>query len=197
MGLNDGYGHVISQILLIEPLPSLSKVCSLILQEEKRRNIGQSFHMIWSGDAIAMYVNNSKGFLGHQGQRNGGKWGNGKKDRPVCTYCGFTGHIADKCYKLHGYPPSYKPKRGNKAMTNQVSLMQTTGNCGFDSISPNAQFGFLPGVVHSGFLPCGGFQGASVQPSCACIQSNLASQNHVGHFGRGSLVQASPQVPLS
>ena len=94
MGLNDGYGHVISQILLIEPLPSLSKVCYLILQEEKRRNIGQSFNMIRLGDAIAMYVNNSKGFLGHQGQRNGGKGGNGKKDRPVCTYCGFTGHIA-------------------------------------------------------------------------------------------------------
>ena len=75
MGLNDGYGHVISQILLIEPLPSLSKVCYLILQEEKRRNIGQSFNMIWLGDVVAMYVNNSKGFLGHQGQRNGGKGG--------------------------------------------------------------------------------------------------------------------------
>ena len=37
MGLNDSYGNVISQILLIEPFPSLSKVCSLILQEEKRR----------------------------------------------------------------------------------------------------------------------------------------------------------------
>nr|XP_023908905.1 uncharacterized protein LOC112020549 [Quercus suber] len=54
MGLNDGYGHVISQILMIEPLPSLSKVCSLILQEEKRRNIGQSFNMIQSGDSAAM-----------------------------------------------------------------------------------------------------------------------------------------------
>ncbi|XP_065616006.1 retrovirus-related Pol polyprotein from transposon RE1 [Quercus suber] len=104
MGLNDGYGHVISQILMIEPLPSLSKVCSLILQEEKRRNIGQSFNMIQSSDSAAMYVNNSRGLLGYQGQKNGGKGGNGKKDRPVCTNCGFTGHIADKCYKLHGYP---------------------------------------------------------------------------------------------
>ena len=85
MGLNDGYGHVISQILLIEPLPSLSKVCYLILQEEKRRNIGQSFNMIWLGDVVAMYVNNSKGFLGHQGHKNGGKGGYGKKARLVCT----------------------------------------------------------------------------------------------------------------
>ena len=96
MGLNDGYGHVISQILPIEPLPSLSKVCSLILQEEKRRNIGQSFNLIQLGDFVAMYVNNSRGFISHQGKKNGGKGGNGKKDRPVCNYCGFTGHIADK-----------------------------------------------------------------------------------------------------
>ncbi|KAF3963172.1 hypothetical protein CMV_012409 [Castanea mollissima] len=51
---------------------------------------------------------------------NGGKKGNSKKERPVCTYCGLTGHIADKCYKLHGYPPGYKPK-GKVFMANQVS----------------------------------------------------------------------------
>ena len=139
MGLHDGYGHVISQILLIEPLSSLSKVCSLILQEEKMRNIGHNFNMIQSSDAVAMYVNNGRVFLGHQGQKNGGKGANGKKDRPVCTYCGFTRHIADKCYKLHGYPLGYKPKEGNKPMANQV---------GFD---PNASF--LPGGMNSVFLP--------------------------------------------
>ena len=48
MGLNDSYGTIIGQILLLEPFPSLSKVCSLILQEEKRRNIGQGFNMIQS-----------------------------------------------------------------------------------------------------------------------------------------------------
>ena len=187
MGLNDGYGHVISQILLIEPLPSLSKVCSLILQEDKRRNIGQSFNMIQSGDAAAMYVNNSRAFLGHQGQKNGGKGANGKKDRPVCTYCGFIGHIVDKCYKLHGYPHGYKPKGGNKAMANQVASMQTTRSCGFDQ---NVHSSFPPGDVHSGLLPGGALQGASVQ-------SDLASQNHVGHSGGGSFVQASPQLLLS
>ena len=89
MGLNDSYGHIISHILLIEPFSSLSKVCSLVLQEEKRRNIGQCFNTIQSGDAVAMYVNNSKGFIGHQGHKNGGK---GKKDRHVCTYYGLIGH---------------------------------------------------------------------------------------------------------
>ena len=40
-------------------------------------------------------------------------------------------------------------------------------------------------------------KGAGVQPSGVCIQSDLASQNHVGHSGGGSFVQASPQVPVS
>ncbi|XP_075636871.1 uncharacterized protein LOC142609131 [Castanea sativa] len=169
MGLNDSYGHIISQILLIEPLPSLSKVCSLILQEEKRRTIGQGFNMIQSGDVVAMYVNNSKGFLGHQGLKNGGK--------------------GDKCYKLHGHPPGYKPKGGNKAMANQIALMQTSGNCGLDIISPNVHSN-----VHSGFLPSGVLQSVGVQPSGACIQSDIISQNHVGHFGGGNNAQTAHQA---
>ena len=99
-------------------------MCSLILQEEKRRNIGQSFNLIQLGDFVAMYVNNSRGFISHQGKKNGGKGGNGKKDRPVCNYCGFTGHIADKCYKLHGYPPP--PVTSQKEVTRpwQIRLLQ-------------------------------------------------------------------------
>ena len=143
--------------------------------------------MIQSGEATTMYVNNNKVFLGHQEQKNGGKKGNGKKDRPVCTYCGFTRHIADKCYKLHGYPPCYKPKGGNKAMANQVASMPIIGSCGFD---PNIQSSFLSGSVHSSFLPGGALQGPGVQ-------LDLASQNHVGHSGGGSFMQASPQLSLS
>ena len=106
----------------------------------------------------------------------------------LCTYCGLTGHIANKYYKLHGYPLGYKPKGGNKAMANQVASMQTLGNCGLDILSPN---------LHSGFLPTRVLQNVGVQSSGACIQSNIASQNHVGHSVGVSYVQASPQVPLS
>ena len=134
-------------------------MCSLILQEEKRRNIGQSFNLIHSGDSAAMYVNNSRGFISHHGQKNGGKGGNAKKDRPMCNYCGFTGHIADKCYKHHGYPPSYKPKGGNKSTAAQVASMQTVGSYGFD---PNMHSGFLPRGVHPGSLARGALQGAGV-----------------------------------
>ena len=68
MGLNDSYGNVKTQILLIEPLPYISKVYSLILQKEKKRQIGQGTEMIV--EPTALYVNNSnhgKGFHGNQG----------------------------------------------------------------------------------------------------------------------------------
>ena len=118
MVLNDSYGTLIGKILLIEPFPPLSKVCSLVLQEEKKRNIGNTVNVVQQLDPVAMYVNCSKSFQGNQGhasnqghvRNNGGKGGNFKKERPVRTYCGFTGHIVDKCYKLHGYPLGYKPK---------------------------------------------------------------------------------------
>ena len=102
MGLNDSYGNIIGQILLIEPLPSVSKVCSLILQEEKRRSIGHGGNMVYPIESTVMYANNNQNFQGNfQGHKqgfHGGKKGNSKKERPTCTYCGLVDHIADKCY---------------------------------------------------------------------------------------------------
>ena len=43
------------------------------------------------------------------------------KERPVCTHCGKMGHIVDKCYKLHGFPPSFKFKNNKNATAHQVS----------------------------------------------------------------------------
>lgn len=84
-------------------------------------------------EPTALYVNNSKhgkGFHGNQG----GKGGNSKKERPICTYCGIVGHIADKCYKLHAYQLAYKPK--GKSSANQV----TTGNFGNSMPSNGSSF---------------------------------------------------------
>lgn len=39
MGLNDTYGNIRGQILLMDPLPSINRAYSLLLQEEKQRQI--------------------------------------------------------------------------------------------------------------------------------------------------------------
>ena len=37
MGLNESFSQVRTQVLLIDPIPSLSKVYSLLIQEETQR----------------------------------------------------------------------------------------------------------------------------------------------------------------
>lgn len=39
MGLNDYFTHICGQILLVEPLSTINKVFSLVLQEEQQRGI--------------------------------------------------------------------------------------------------------------------------------------------------------------
>lgn len=42
MGLNDSYAAVRAQILLMKPIPLITDVCSLLIQEERQRNAGNS-----------------------------------------------------------------------------------------------------------------------------------------------------------
>ena len=116
MGLNENFETLRSQILMHDHFPSMSKVYSLVLQEESHKNIGQGNSTSSQFDAMAMYTN-------FKGNSNWNK-GNGKKDKPFCTHYNMQGHTIEKCYKLHGYPPSYKPKR--KAV-NQVSCNSVNG----------------------------------------------------------------------
>ena len=98
MELNETYVAVRGQILLMDPVPPLSKVFSLIIQDENQRNVGAAKKMqldIAIALASALAAKNVKNF---------------KKGMPQCTHCGAMGHVVDKCYKLHGYPPSYKFK---------------------------------------------------------------------------------------
>ena len=211
MGLNDSYSTVTSQILITEPLLTLNKAYSLILQEEKCRQIGQADLVI---EPTALYANNAnqKGFQGHQGWNQGvnhgnqgGKNGNSRKERPFCTYCGLVGHVADKCYKLHGYPPGYKHK--GKASANQVSSNGTLGsifcnNGGFGNFSSQPMQGFAnqPDMMHCSPQHPGAQSQAQplfntpqcpiTQSQCEQLLSFLASQS----FKEANSSQASHQA---
>ena len=43
MGLNDSYAQIRAQILMLDPLPSISKVFALVVQEERQRSITHGF----------------------------------------------------------------------------------------------------------------------------------------------------------
>ena len=115
MGLNDSFNHIYGQLLLLDPLPPINKVFSLVAQEERQRNVTSHIN---SGKVDPA---NGLAFAFHNKAQNT-KWSTGadlqifgynrnlRKDKPFCTHCNFQGHTIDRCYKLHGYPPSYKPK---------------------------------------------------------------------------------------
>ena len=91
MRLNDSFAQVRGQLLLIDPLPSINKVFSLISQEEHQKKIGS--HINAGSDsagtmAFAVKTDNSKASKGYKEH---------KKDRPFCTHCNFHDHPIDKC----------------------------------------------------------------------------------------------------
>ncbi|GMI70518.1 hypothetical protein HRI_000721100 [Hibiscus trionum] len=103
MGLNESFAHARGQILLLDPLPSITKVFSLVAQEESQRFIRLSNPITEATFAVKTY--------------NGAK-----KSRPQCSHCGLLGHIKEKCYKLHGYPHGYttRSKQSHVNIANDV-----------------------------------------------------------------------------
>lgn len=102
----------------MDPLPSISKVYSLLIQEEMQIFVTNSSSVKVNSTALVAKMHSFNANLGSTG--NGGKG----KDKPVCTYCGKTGHTADKCYRLHGFSLGFKFK--NKTpMAHQVSTTQS------------------------------------------------------------------------
>ncbi|KAK2413561.1 putative mitochondrial protein [Trifolium repens] len=123
-GLNEQYSHVRSQIMLIEPLPILSKTFSLVLGQERQLNLPAiPYDATTEKQPLTMQVQSSffngggrgKSQFPNKGRGRGG-FGGGRGTR-VCTHCGKNNHIVENCFEKHGYPPGYQ-QRNNKAYVN-------------------------------------------------------------------------------
>lgn len=79
----------------MDPFPSIQHAFSLVIQEEKQREVGNVTPL---DSQLACAV---------QGSQNG-KSGKKEKDRPLCAHCHLLGHTKDKCFKLIGYRPGHK-----------------------------------------------------------------------------------------
>ncbi|XP_073275620.1 uncharacterized protein [Primulina huaijiensis] len=108
LGLNESFTQIRGQLLLLDPLPPINKVFSLVSQEERQRSISsQSGPNTSPSDNLAFVaVKGSKS----SGPDLGARTRSVQRERPFCTKCQIHGHTIDTCYKIHGYPPGYKPK---------------------------------------------------------------------------------------
>jgi hypothetical protein len=116
MGLNETFSHVHGQILLIDPLPSINKVFFLVIQEKRHRQIVSSAGSLNHNNVATMIT------TAPQHSSQGYKQTTARKEMPKCSHYCILGYTVDKCYKIHGYPPSFKFTRGKtNSSAHQVS----------------------------------------------------------------------------
>ncbi|KAK3012421.1 hypothetical protein RJ639_010652 [Escallonia herrerae] len=103
LGLNKDLDEVRGRILGTKPLPTLCEAFSEVRREESRKKImmGRPGILI-SGESFA---------LAAYGTNNKGSDNQPHKGRPWCDHCRRPGHIKDKCWKIHGKPTDWKPRK--------------------------------------------------------------------------------------
>ena len=165
MGVNESFSQVRSQVLLMDPLPSVSKVYSLMIQEETQRSIPNASVVKVDSTALAAKVSTDQ--VNHVTNlvNSSGKG----KDRPVCTHCGKTDHTMDKCYKLHGFPLGFKYKN-KPAMAHQVS-----SGSSLEFASPMHQFSAFTPEQYQQLLALFSVSNSSLATPAQALDSSMAN----------------------
>ncbi|XP_050877662.1 uncharacterized protein LOC127081454 [Lathyrus oleraceus] len=93
-GLNDQYSAIRSQIMLMDPLPSICKVYSLLVQQERQANlpIDESKILVTPSSDQHHRDNQSKSYsnMRGRGSTRGGRYSGGRgRNNRVCIHCGF------------------------------------------------------------------------------------------------------------
>ncbi|KAF5459039.1 hypothetical protein F2P56_023028 [Juglans regia] len=93
MGLNESYAPIRDQIMLMVPLPHVTKVFSLIQQQERHSQLTSN---VSSTQTMALAVTKPYPSSKYPPKQNP----NSKKDRPYCNHCKISSHSMETCFKL-------------------------------------------------------------------------------------------------
>ena len=111
MRVNESFIGVRSYIVLSSPLPSVRQVYSLVIQDEKQREINTS--PVYPGASTSFIIATQSGgvFKPSKGSVES------KKNSSTCAHCKKASHSIDKCYRIHGIPPDFKFTKQRKFQT--------------------------------------------------------------------------------
>ena len=113
------YSAVRSQLLLLTPLSSVGKVFSLLLQEESKRSLTSVVRI--SIDSQAMVAEQSINKFSRLGPTYANQFAKQKgKYEAICSYCGYSGHLIDKCFQIIGYSPGWKKPKENNLLPGHI-----------------------------------------------------------------------------
>jgi hypothetical protein len=199
-GLNDQYSAVRSRIMLMDPLPHIGKVYSLLVQQERQVLIplDESKLLAAAGNSYTA----GKGSYGRgktsknngYGSKPGSGRGKGSGSNKMCSYCGQTNHIVDSCWKKHGYPPHLQHLangNGNGTVNNCTNERNgdddDTQSADYDDGNAESDSGklFFTPAQHKALLAL--LQGSSTLPS--------HSINHVTHVASTSGILCTASIP--
>jgi len=108
---------------MMKPLPTTAQAYSIVLHEETQRGVHSGNQVNGTTDSTAFNTNsqrwnNDRGNSEYKGNNQTlNQYANidTRRNNSFCSYCKKQGHVKEKCYKLVGYPQSFKfnkPKRG-------------------------------------------------------------------------------------
>jgi hypothetical protein len=107
-GLNDSFNVVKTQILLMDPLPPMTKIFSMVLQFERQHssvpNLDESNALVNASRGKSQNSGNSRPSNGRSGASSNGS----NRSNRYCTYCHKTNHFVESCFEKNGVPPHMK-----------------------------------------------------------------------------------------
>ncbi|KAJ3690345.1 hypothetical protein LUZ61_019509 [Rhynchospora tenuis] len=102
MGLDEGFSSIRTNLLSMDPLPNLNRIYSMVIQEERHKNVTRGREERGDTVGFAVHVNKADTMS---------KTG----DKPLCSHCGKIGHEISNCFELVGYPEGWgRGRRGGR-----------------------------------------------------------------------------------
>ncbi|XP_061341826.1 uncharacterized protein LOC133288142 [Gastrolobium bilobum] len=112
--LNEQFTHVRSQIMLMDPLPNVNRVFSLVTQQERQMvQLEGNMPKLETSKVFYNFADQAfeRGRGITRGRGRGFSTGRGRTGGSrLCTYCGKTSHTVDTYFEKHGYPPGYRQR---------------------------------------------------------------------------------------
>ncbi|GMJ03310.1 hypothetical protein HRI_004000200 [Hibiscus trionum] len=114
LGLNDSFERLKSNILSMEPTPSLSKIFSLALQEEQSLQKNEPPLISFEG-AVLVAKADHKQIENDRTSHNQRSYRNNKR----CQHCDKSGHLKEECFELIRYPVNWRNNQQNRGVNDR------------------------------------------------------------------------------
>ncbi|XP_056688606.1 uncharacterized protein [Spinacia oleracea] len=133
LGLNGGFENSVTNVLSMDPLPSINRVFSITQQIEKQKEVSHAAVECNAMNSSAMATHAYRGVGFTQGKKD---WRYLKKEKlnKQCTHCKGKGHTIDQCFKIIGYPDWYNTIKASKGSNSQGSMIAANAHTTIDFV---------------------------------------------------------------